>query len=363
MEWINILKCPITSSDVRLLTADEISQINTKISAGGIWQVDGKPMTTTIEKGLITIKGDYIYPIVKEIVLLLRDLALVDSKDKIVGELLSDDKKLVKDFYDNRGWHTTEKGDYEDADIFEDLRPFAQDYLKKCHDRVSRFLNPSGKYMMDAASGALQFKEYLQYSENYQYRICVDMSFQGLSECKRKLGEKAICLLCDMTNLPVKENSIDGFVSLNTIYHIPKDEQVKAITELYRVLMPKGKGVVVYDWYKHSPWMNMALLPFRGVEYIGNRIRSVVSKAAGKGEPAKMLYFYAHPYEYFQKNLPVPFKLMCWRSISVPFMKKYIHEGMGGKKLLEAIYDKEEREPEKCGLKGEYPMFVFNKQN
>ena len=97
------------------------------------------------------------------------------------------------------------------------------------------------------------------------------------------------------------------------------------------------------------------------VEYIGNRLKSMLSKAAGKGEPAKMLYFYAHPYEYFQKNLPVPFKLMCWRSISVPFMKKYIHENLGGKKLLEAIYNKEEKEPEKCGLKGEYPMFVFNK--
>ena len=113
---------------------------------------------------------------------MLPDLALVDSTEKILGDSLSDDKKLVKNFYDNRGWHTTEKGDYEDADIFEDLRPFAQEYLTKCHNRVSRYLHPKGTYLMDAASGALQFKDYLQYSENYTYRICVDLSFQGLQE-------------------------------------------------------------------------------------------------------------------------------------------------------------------------------------
>ena len=33
MEWINILKCPITSADVRLLTTEEITQLNAKISA------------------------------------------------------------------------------------------------------------------------------------------------------------------------------------------------------------------------------------------------------------------------------------------------------------------------------------------
>jgi len=361
MEWINILKCPITGKDLLKLSGDEIEVLNSKIAQQQLWQADGKLMVQPIEDGLATLDRSYVYPIAKEIVLLLPDLALVDSPEKILGDTLSDDKKLVKNFYDSRGWHTTEKGDYEDADIFEDLRPFAQEYLTKCHNRVGRYLHPTGTYLMDAASGALQFTDYLQYSQNYTYRICVDLSFQGLLECKRKLGNKALCLLCDMTNLPIKDNQIDGFVSLNTVYHIPKDEQVKAITEMYRVTLPKGKGVVVYDWYKHSPWMNFWLLPFRGVEFIRNRVKSFFSRASGKGEPAKMLYFYAHNYEYFKTHLKVPFKLVCWRSISVPFMKVYIHQGLFGKKILDRIYKIEEDKPEVCGLKGEYPMFVFEK--
>jgi len=360
MEWIDILKCPITGKDLRALQTEEIAALNQKIVEEKVFQADGKPFTESIEKGLISVDGGYIYPIIKEIILLLRDLAVVDSADKIIKDTISDDKKLVQDFYDKRGWHTDEAGNYEDAVIFEDLRDVSRDYLKKCHDRVGHFLNPSGKYMLDAASGALQYEDYLQYSANYKYRVCVDLSFQALSEVKRKLGDKALCVLCDMTKMPFKDNVMDGFISLNTIYHIPKDEQATAIKELYRLLAVKGKGVVVYEWYKHSSWMNFWLLPFRGALFIRNRTVNAFRKMSGSAKEGRMLYFYAHNYEYFKNNLP-PFKVKVWRSVSVPFMKGYIHSWLFGKQILNWLYNKEEKEPEKCGLKGEYPMLVFEK--
>ena len=360
MEWIAILKCPITGKDLRALTPEEINTLNSKIAQGQVWQGDGKSFTEPLQKGLITSDGAYIYPIIKEIVLLLKDLVVVDSKDKIIKDTISDDKKLVKNFYDQKGWHTDEAGNYEDAVIYEDLREVSKEYLKKCHDRVSRFLNPSGTYMLDAASGALQFPDYLQYSANYKYRVCVDFSFQALSEAKRKLGPKGLCVLCDMTNMPFKDGVMDGFVSLNTVYHIPKDEQATAIKELYRVLAANGKGVVVYDWYKHSPWMNVWLLPFRGFVFIKNRILDTFGKIAGTKGAERRLYFYAHTPEYFKENLP-PYQLKVWRTVSVPFMRYYIHPWLGGKKILDWLYEKEEKAPEVYGLKGEYPMLVFEK--
>jgi ubiquinone/menaquinone biosynthesis C-methylase UbiE len=218
--------------------------------------------------------------------------------------------------------------------IFEDLREVSKDYLKKCHDRVSRYLNPTGDYMLDAASGALQYDDYLQYSTGYRYRVCVDLSFQALSEVKKKLGDKALCVLCDMTNMPFKDNVMNGFISLNTIYHIPKDEQAKAIRELFRVLAINGNGVVVYEWYKHSVWMNFWLLPFRGVLYTKNRIADVFRKISGSTSQHKMLYFHAHSYQYFKEHLP-PFKVRVWRSVSVPFMKGYIHSWLFGRADIE----------------------------
>src|SRR5688572_11969223 len=201
MEWISILKCPVTGRELRLLNKNEIKALNQKT----LWQVDGTPMNEPIMNALTTVDGAFIYPIIQGIVLLLKDLAVVDNENRVSVEVLGADKKLVRDFYDKKGWHVTKKGDYADADIFEDLRPISSEYITKCHNRVSRYLKTSGKYLLDAASGALQFKDYLQYSANYEYRVCVDLSFQGLLECKRKLGDRAICLLCDLTNLPIKE--------------------------------------------------------------------------------------------------------------------------------------------------------------
>jgi len=50
-------------------------------------------------------------------------------------------KKLVKNFYDDRGWHQENDGDYKDAIIFEDLRPMSLEYISNCRSRVNRYLN------------------------------------------------------------------------------------------------------------------------------------------------------------------------------------------------------------------------------
>src|SRR5690606_26293093 len=133
MEWISILKCPVTGQDLRLMNGDEIIELNELINNGKVWQADGKVMQETLSEALVTTDGVYHYPMLKGVVLLLPDLALVKNKEKILGDSLSDDKKLVKNFYDDRGWHTNEKGDYEDAEIFEDVRPFAQPRSEERH--------------------------------------------------------------------------------------------------------------------------------------------------------------------------------------------------------------------------------------
>jgi hypothetical protein len=108
--------------------------------------------------------------------------------------------------------------------------------------------------------------------------------------------------------------------------------------------------------------MNTWLLPFRGTTFIKNRVSRVFNKATGKSAPRKLLYFHAHPYEYFKKSLPFGFQLKVWRTVSVPFMKVYIHKSLFGKQILNWLYKREEKNPEKFGLKGEYPMLVFEKQ-
>ena len=66
-----------------------------------------------------------------------------------------------------------------------------------------------------------------------------------------------------------------------------------------------------------------------GICLLRNRAAGVFRKVAGSKDDGKMLYFYAHDYEYMKKNLP-PFQLKVWRSVSVPWMKVYIHSWLGG---------------------------------
>jgi ubiquinone/menaquinone biosynthesis C-methylase UbiE/uncharacterized protein YbaR (Trm112 family) len=360
MYWISILKCPITGSDLRLLDPNEIASLHQKIADQKLWRVDGQPVDSAVHQGLISTNGSYIYEIVQEVVVLVKELAITGSKDNIIQQSLNADKEKVKSFYNQKGWFENEAGNYEDAVIYEDLRDVSKNYIKKCHDRVGRFLNPSGEYMLDAASGALQYPDYLQYSAGYSFRVCLDFSFQALKEAKKKMGDKCICILGDMTNMPFKDGVMNGFVSLNTVYHIPKDEQVTAINELYRVLATGGRGVVVYDWFKHSVWMNIWMFPFRVFVFSKNRVLDAVSRLLGTKGAERRLYFYAFKPAYFREHLPAH-QLRVWRSLSVPFMRYYIHSWFFGKWILNGVYEKEENNPELCGLKGEYPMFVFEK--
>ena len=84
-------------------------------------------------------------------------------------------EESVSEFYNTEGWET-EDGITEDARRWEDLREHAQEYVKKCRLRVCNHIPESGENILDMASGPIQYKEYLEYSRNFEKRYCVDLS-------------------------------------------------------------------------------------------------------------------------------------------------------------------------------------------
>ena len=118
-------------------------------------------------------------------------------------------KQKVREFYDQVGWSREENGNYQNA-RYEDLRPVSSEYISKTRLRVNRHLLPSGKYLLDAGSGPVQYREYLTYSAGYDYRVCADISITALQEAKKRLGAHALPIVADVANLPFKENAFDG---------------------------------------------------------------------------------------------------------------------------------------------------------
>ncbi len=119
-------------------------------------------------------------------------------------------KHQVREFYDQIGWKEASDGFYQNAS-YEDLRPVAREYIHNCHLRVLRHLNPSGRLLLDAGSGPIQYPEYLDYSSGYQHRVCADISMVALQDARKRIGTHGLFTVCDIANLPFKSNTFDGY--------------------------------------------------------------------------------------------------------------------------------------------------------
>src|SRR5512140_3054085 len=97
-------------------------------------------------------------------------------------------KQQVREFYDRIGWSQAGDGLYQNA-RYEDLRLVSREYIHCCHMRVSRHLATSGRFLLDAGSGPVQWPDYLEYSKGYDYRVCADISISALKEARGRLKE------------------------------------------------------------------------------------------------------------------------------------------------------------------------------
>ncbi len=244
---VNILRCPITKQSLTYRTA---SMLETK-------------------------DGSYGYPIEEGIFLLTPDKAIDLAVGCVVPESVRQEKVIVRDFYDQFGWKLTESGKYHDTAAFIDQRPLSYAFTELCMKHVGGYLPPSGKYLLDAGSGAIPHHVYMDYQANYAWRICVDFSIEARHEARRKLGDRGIYVLGDITNLPFSDNAVDAVISNHVVYHVPADEQANAFRELWRVTRPS------LNWFEKQRWpFKYAIRPFRVVSneflgsYLGNDRRS-----------------------------------------------------------------------------------------
>ena len=265
-------------------------------------------------------------------------------------------KREVQHFYDELGWKKCDAV-FSDAAIFEDLRSVTAQYQHDCHARVATHLARAGSYLLDVASGPVQYDEYLAYSSGYRRRVCVDISFLALVEARRRLGDRGIYILGDVTGLPLADDAFDGVVSLHTIYHVPAGEQEAAFKEIHRVLAPGGKAVVVYSWGRHSLLMLATVLPILACRFLSRQLRRA---RAGGGR--QDLYAHQHSYRWFaSRQWPFSYELRSWRSVGVDFTKLYVHRWLFGRAILRGTYRLEERWPQLLGIIGQYPMILIGK--
>jgi len=272
-DFIHLLEiccCPYSKLPLTLVTLPELQKI---LSSQELEKIHSDTTGAMICSG-----SGNAYPIIGDIVSFKEEHTLRLLNEANVENWPTEDSnstsisKSVQQWYDKFGWKKNNSGIYNDSAVYSGNAQRANQYYElDSHLSLHQWLM-NGKFLLDAASGAIAHPEYLTYSWYYKWRVCVDLSITALQEAAAKLGNRGFCCLIDISHLPFNDNSFDGIVSGYTIQHIPAINQRQAVSELYRVLAP-GKHCSIMTHLQ----LGTAGRRFRRIlELTGNSVRPKV---------------------------------------------------------------------------------------
>lgn len=271
--------------------------------------------------------------------------------------MINDAEKRVANFYNTVGWETSENIT-EDARRWEDLRENATKYVSKCRLRVLRYIPESGANILDMASGPIQYKEYLEYSRGFKKRYCVDLSLDALKSAEKKIGDHGVYLHGSFLEIPIEENFFECTVSLHTIYHIDKDRQEEAVRKLIKVTK-QGMNVIIVYGNPHTI-ISFIRLPIR----LLNKLRFLLlKKEKNVKQEEAILYYYVHPIKWWYKFSDIAnVNILSWRSFDSDIQKKLIPNNKIGGKMLEILFNLEDKFPNFFAKYFQYPMIILTKK-
>jgi len=260
-------------------------------------------------------------------------------------------EESLRDFYDSRGWKS-EHGVSRDAALWEDTRDCARSYVSACRWRICDYLPKEGAVFIDAASGPIQYPEYLEYSRGFTKRVCVDLSEEALKQAEAKLGDRGEYVKCSILDLPFPDAYADASVSLHTIYHIEASAQEAAVRQLLRVTKRGQPLLVVYA----NP----------------DRLSSRLARAArairryfpgGRGVAAGEVYYHAHPLSWWKRFSDVAdVNIVTWRTLTAKVSRLLVPDNAFGAFLLRVLFSVESAFPHAMLPFAAYPMIVLRKK-
>ena len=263
-------------------------------------------------------------------------------------------ESIISNFYNSKGW-VEENGNTIDAISFEDLRNCAKDYLVKCRLKLLKYIPDFGENFLDMASGPIQYKEYIDYSNNFKKRYCVDLSNDALIEARKKIGDHGVYMHGSFFDLNFEDNFFDCIVSIHTIYHIDKDQQEIAIRKMIKIIK-KGKPIIII--YSN---------PNSLVRIISKFIKKTFSifklftnnKVPGEGE----LYFYTHSLNFFNKfKDEANIEIVPWRTFGTELQKKIFPNNKIGIIMFNILFSLEMRFKSIFRHIALYPIIIITKK-
>ncbi len=260
----------------------------------------------------------------------------------------------VRSFYEEEGWSVGAAGIHHDTNLYEDLRPNASTYVSASRRKPLAHLPESGDLLLDAASGPVQYPEYLEYSSGFSKHVCVDISQKALDHAREKLGSRGEYVLASILELPFPDNHFDAAVSLHTLYHIDRSQQEVAVRQLIRVVRPGRSIVIVY----RNPYDLFFFLrkPLKLLKRLLN--------SENTGTSYDLLYFHAHSLRWWNRfSDQCNVTILPWRVLQPDAAKLLIPNSKLGELMFRGVMTFERLFPRLATLLGSYPMIVLKKKS
>lgn len=273
--------------------------------------------------------------------------------------MTNDTKQKVREFYDEIGWQQEDDGHYQNA-RYEDLRPVSREYIHKTRLRVLNGLIKTGRFILDAGSGPVQYEEYKSYSASYAKRVCLDISIQALKEAQTRIGEHGEYVVGDLANLPFKKEAFDGAVSMHAIHHLALTEHARAYMEIHRVLAMGRTAAIVNGW--HEPLLMRMAEPLIGLmRKLSGRAAKKKKEWLNEEDPAGTFVQKMTP-AWLKKEIgsKMTIEIKPWRSMSTRILRWFVRP-FGGRVFLKFIFWLEGIFPNFFAENGQYPLIVIKK--
>ena len=116
LDFLAILKCPISGNDIHELSPSEVEALNIEIGNASLFNYEGSAVTQPVERALASSCERYFYRIQEGVIVLLENLAMVRQADLNPNDNrsgLMSDKKAVQDFYNQFGWKKNDEGVFQ----------------------------------------------------------------------------------------------------------------------------------------------------------------------------------------------------------------------------------------------------------
>jgi SAM-dependent methyltransferase/uncharacterized protein YbaR (Trm112 family) len=313
--------------------------------------VSHRPLTRVSDHELVADGGGLSYRIQDGIPCLL-------PSSGTQGSFMDERVRRTQEFYESGGWERQDDGLFGETKAFADTRSVAQDFSGKCITRLQRkYLRKRGTFLLDAGSGPVPRPELLTNGHLFTKRLCLDLSGSALRVARGQLGDAGEYVQGDMTNLPLKDDSIDAITCNHVIYQIPAEYQIAAFKEIWRVLKPGGVAIVVYLWAE-TP-LHALKRALRGQRRPKHGSGQAAASAAAPDaelvhEPLTLSWFAAQQW-------PFRYTIDCFRMVNNNFMKNHVSDDWRGRTFLNALYMLQTVAPGLCGRLGVMPAIIIRK--